>query len=62
MDLKTIIAKLQDDDLGRVADATGVPYETLRRISRGKTVGPRVTTVERIASYYAPKRRERAAA
>jgi hypothetical protein len=62
MDLRTIIGKLQNDDLGKVSDATGIPYETLRRIAKGKTPGPRVTTVERIAGYYAPKRRDRLAA
>jgi predicted transcriptional regulator len=58
MDLKTIIGRLQGDDLSTVANATGVPYETLRRISTGQTPDPRVKTVERIAEYYAPKRRE----
>jgi len=62
MDLSTIVAKLRADDLNRVADATGIPYETLRRISKGNTPGPRVTTVERIAAYYAPRRREKTAA
>lgn len=61
MDLRTIIGRLQKDDLGKVAGATGIPYETLRRIAKGKTPGPRVTTVERIADYYAPKRRDRIA-
>jgi len=62
MDLRTVVAKLAADDLKRVAEATGVPYETLRRISKGNTPGPRVTTFERIAAYYAPKKRERIAA
>ena len=63
MDLKTLISRLQVDDLSKVSTATGVPYETLRRISTGMTPGPRITTVERIADYYAsPKRRDRAAA
>lgn len=62
MELRTIIEKLQADDLSRVSDATGLPYETLRRIARGKTPGPRITTVERIAAYYTRPKRERAVA
>jgi predicted transcriptional regulator len=58
MDLRTIIGRLQNDDLGEVSEATGVPYETLRRIATLKTEDPRVKTVERIAKYYTSKRRE----
>lgn len=57
MNLTVLIAKLRADNLRRVAEATGIPYETLRRISVGKTPGPRVTTVERIAAHYASTRR-----
>ena len=52
MDLSTVIAKLKSGKLMPVAKATGIPYETLRRISSGQTPGPKVTTVERIAAYY----------
>ncbi len=61
MDLQTLVAKLRSDNLRKVANATGVPYETLRRISNGQTPGPRITTVERIAAHYLRKRRVRAA-
>lgn len=61
MNLITLIERLKSDDLVDVAAATGVPYETLRRISKGKTVGPRVTTVERIAAHYERKRQQKAA-
>lgn len=58
MDLRTIIEKLKSDNLGQVSAATGLPYETLRRIARGKTEDPRVKTIERIAAHYARKPRE----
>lgn len=58
VDLKTVISKLRSDDLATVSEATGVPYETLRRISTGQTPDPRVKTVERIAKHYAQKRGE----
>jgi precorrin-6x reductase len=61
MNLSVIVERLRSDNLGQVASATGVPYETLRRISTGKTPGPRITTIERIEAYYATKKRKRAA-
>jgi len=55
MGLEQIIANLRDDDIGVIAAATGIPYETLRRIRSGQTPDPRVKTVERIAAYYADR-------
>jgi predicted transcriptional regulator len=39
-----------------VAQATGIPWSTLRKIVDGDTENPRYDTVERLRKYYAQSR------
>lgn len=52
MTFADLLSKLRNEDVSLVAKATGVPYETIRRIVAGNTPNPRVKTVDRLASYF----------
>ncbi len=51
MRLEEIIARLQDRRLYRVAEATGLSYQTIRTIVNGKNKNPTIETVQLLEDY-----------
>ena len=42
-----------------IAEATGVPYSTICKVAQGVHADPRVSTVQRLADYFASTRGEK---
>lgn len=53
--IETVRADLKEANMARqyeVADASGVPWSTLRKIIDGDTENPRYDTIKRLLAYY----------
>jgi|TARA_R110000824_G_scaffold57023_1_gene155495 predicted transcriptional regulator len=54
MNLKYIKEQLADHNLRKVAEASGINYNVIRRLMKGET-DPRYSTVEALANYLKAK-------
>lgn len=58
-ELETLIARLRAEEPSRIrslADETGIPYGTLRKLRAGTTVNPRYTTLRKLKEHYVERR------
>jgi len=62
--LATVVRCLQETK-GKwrsIADATGIPYDTLTKIALGRVADPRVSNVEALFNYFSANTKQPAAA